>query len=56
VLGHHREQVAEQGALVRVEILGQRVDRNLGALLGIAGADAQVPAPVLGRLGGLAVV
>jgi hypothetical protein len=52
VLGDDREQIAEQRALVGVEVLGQRVDRDLGALRRLAGADAQMPAPVLGRLGG----
>jgi hypothetical protein len=52
MLGDDREQITQQRALVGVEVLGQRVDRNPGGLLAaIAGADPQMAAPVLGRLG-----
>jgi hypothetical protein len=55
VLGDDRQQVAEERALVGIEVLCQRADRGARRRPGLAGPDAQVAAPVLGRLPGVAV-
>jgi hypothetical protein len=54
VLADHREQVAEQLALLGSELLGDVVDRRRVRSRVLLGTDPGVPAPVetaLGRLG-----
>jgi len=51
VLADHREQVAEQGALVGAQVLGDLVDRRRGAV-DVVGPDPGVAVAL--ELGGLA--
>jgi hypothetical protein len=51
VLADHREQVAEQLALVGGQALGDLVERRRAAVARLIGADAGMTVPVRGRGG-----